>query len=220
MTPLIVLEAGACPLPLDNVDTDQLIPARFMKRPRSDGYGQFLLHDLRQDATNPACALDQDRFKDCQIMIAGRNFGCGSSREAAVYALADFGFRCVIASSFGDIFASNAVKNGILPALVSPEHIKILLAHQIVTRGEPIRIDLADQHIRIGTVADAELPGPSHFGGDYPQHGTAAIERVDLIGLPVLHVKGVRNDTCSRLQVQYFRLQPGVDAGQKVHGDD
>jgi 3-isopropylmalate/(R)-2-methylmalate dehydratase small subunit len=150
MTPLIVLEAGACPLPLDNVDTDQLIPARFMKRPRSDGYGQFLLHDLRQDATNPACALDQDRFKGCQIMIAGRNFGCGSSREAAVYALADFGFRCVIASSFGDIFASNAVKNGILPALVSPEHIKILLAHQSVTRGEPIRIDLADQHIRIG----------------------------------------------------------------------
>jgi 3-isopropylmalate dehydratase small subunit len=130
MTPLIVLEAGACPLPLDNVDTDQLIPARFMKRPRSDGYGQFLLHDLRQDAANPACALDQDRFKGCQILIAGRNFGCGSSREAAVYALADFGFRCVIASSFGDIFASNAVKNGVLPALVSPEQAEVLLAHQ------------------------------------------------------------------------------------------
>ncbi len=150
MTPLIVLEAGACPLPLDNVDTDQLIPARFMKRPRSDGYGQFLLHDLRQDAANPACALDQDRFKGCQILIAGRNFGCGSSREAAVYALADFGFRCVIASSFGDIFASNAVKNGVLPALVSPEQAEILLAHQGIAQGELVHIDLPDQQIRFG----------------------------------------------------------------------
>lgn len=150
MTPLIVFEAVACPLPLDNVDTDQLIPARFMKRPRSDGYGQFLLHDLRQDASSPACALDQDRYKSCQILIAGRNFGCGSSREAAVYALADFGFRCVIASSFGDIFASNAVKNGILPALVSPEQAETLLVHQGVIQGETMIIDLPDQCIRIG----------------------------------------------------------------------
>ena len=150
MTPLIVLEAGACPLPLDNVDTDQLIPARFMKRPRSDGYGQFLLHDLRQDAANPARLLDDKRFKGCEILIAGRNFGCGSSREAAVYALADFGLRCVIASSFGDIFASNAVKNGILPALVSAEQAEALLADDSIRQGAPIRIDLPDQQIRIG----------------------------------------------------------------------
>ena len=150
MTPLIVLEAGACPLPLDNVDTDQLIPARFMKRPRSDGYGQFLLHDLRQDAANPARLLDDERFKGCEILIAGRNFGCGSSREAAVYALADFGLRCVIASSFGDIFASNAVKNGILPALVSAEQAEALLADDSIRQGVPIRIDLPDQQIRIG----------------------------------------------------------------------
>ena len=150
MTPLIVLDAKACPLSLDNVDTDQLIPARFMKRPRSDGYGQFLLHDLRPDAASQARLLDQDAFKGCEILIARRNFGCGSSREAAVYALADFGFRCVIASSFGDIFASNAVKNGVLPALVSAEQAEALLADDSIRQGAPIRIDLPGQHIRIG----------------------------------------------------------------------
>ena len=97
-------------LPLENVDTDQLIPARFMSRPRSDGYGPFLLHDIRE--TEPAAHL----AAGSQILIAGRNFGCGSSREAAVYALVDFGIKAVFAPSFGDIFASNAVNNGLLPA--------------------------------------------------------------------------------------------------------
>lgn len=99
-------------LPLDNVDTDQLIPARFMSRPRSQGYGPFLLHDMRE--TEPAARLPEGT----EILIAGRNFGCGSSREAAVYALVDFGIKAVLAPSFGDIFASNAVNNGLLPARV------------------------------------------------------------------------------------------------------
>ncbi len=97
-------------LPLENVDTDQLIPARFMSRPRSEGYGSFLLHDLRE--VEPAARLAQGS----EILIAGRNFGCGSSREAAVYALVDFGIKVVLAPSFGDIFASNSVNNGLLPA--------------------------------------------------------------------------------------------------------
>ena len=97
-------------LPLENVDTDQLIPARFMSRPRSEGYGPFLLHDLR--AVEPAARLPESS----EILIAGRNFGCGSSREAAVYALVDFGIKVVLAPSFGDIFASNSVNNGLLPA--------------------------------------------------------------------------------------------------------
>lgn len=99
-------------LPLENVDTDQLIPARFMSRPRSEGYGPFLLHDLRE--VEPAARLTEGST----ILIAGRNFGCGSSREAAVYALVDFGIKVVLAPSFGDIFASNAVNNGLLPARV------------------------------------------------------------------------------------------------------
>ena len=100
-------EGLATALARDNVDTDQLIPARFMSAPRSEGYGRFLLHDMRAD-----CALADG----ASILIAGRNFGCGSSREAAVYALVDAGFRVVIAPSFGDIFAANAVNNGLLPA--------------------------------------------------------------------------------------------------------
>lgn len=118
----------AVALPLDNVDTDQLIPARFMSVPRSEGYGDYLLHDLRRDGTG---ALDPDfslnRHDAASILVAGRNFGSGSSREAAVYALVDAGFRAVIAPSFGDIFAGNAVNNGLLPATVDPEDAAALI---------------------------------------------------------------------------------------------
>ncbi len=99
-------------LAAENIDTDQLIPARFMSAPRSAGYGQFLLHDLR----GPDFPLDAPEAEGASILIAGRNFGSGSSREAAVYALVDAGYRVVVAPSFGDIFASNAVNNGLLPA--------------------------------------------------------------------------------------------------------
>jgi 3-isopropylmalate/(R)-2-methylmalate dehydratase small subunit len=155
MTPLTILSARACPLPIDNVDTDQLIPARFMKRPRSDGYGQFLLHDLRQNANSPAAMLDQETMLGSQILIAGRNFGCGSSREAAVYALADFGFRGVIAPSFGDIFASNAVKNGVCPAVIALEDWEALINHPSIAAGLPITLDLPEQLIRLGNEAFA-----------------------------------------------------------------
>jgi 3-isopropylmalate/(R)-2-methylmalate dehydratase small subunit len=122
--------AIACPLGLANVDTDQLISARFMKRPRSEGYGGFLLHDLRHStdgARRPDFILDAPRYTGARILVARRNFGTGSSREAAVYALVDFGIRAVIAPSFGDIFASNAVKNGLLPAAVQEEEVEQLL---------------------------------------------------------------------------------------------
>jgi len=124
MQPFRQVEAPGAALPLANVDTDQLIPARFMKRPRSEGYGGFLLHDLRFDpegAARPDAVLADAEERRPAVLVARRNFGCGSSREAAVYALADFGIRCVVAPSFGDIFASNAVKNGVLPARVSEE---------------------------------------------------------------------------------------------------
>ena len=125
------LTAIACPLGLANVDTDQLIPARFMKRSRAQGYGGYLLHDLRFDengAAKPGFVLDDPRHANAKILIARRNFGTGSSREAAVYALWDYGIRCVVATSFGDIFASNAVKNGLVPALVSNIDCETLLA--------------------------------------------------------------------------------------------
>lgn len=107
-------------LALENVDTDQLIPARFMSVPRSEGYGDYLLHDMRRGADGAlAHEFGLNAHPGASVLVAGRNFGTGSSREAAVYALVDAGIRVVVAPSFGDIFASNAVNNGLLPAQVS-----------------------------------------------------------------------------------------------------
>lgn len=153
MTPLTKVESAAIPLALANVDTDQLIPARFMKRPRGDGYGSFLLHDLRAEAGNEAAKLDDPLFQKAEILIARRNFGSGSSREAAVYALADFGIRCVFAPSFGDIFASNAVKNGVLPAQLAEDDIEALLTDGLIAQGGAVRVDLSDQMLHCGNRA-------------------------------------------------------------------
>jgi 3-isopropylmalate/(R)-2-methylmalate dehydratase small subunit len=152
MDKFTTLDAVACPLGLENVDTDQLIPARFMSRPRSQGYGQFLLHDLRfaGDGAPTGFLLDQPRHQGAAVIVARRNFGTGSSREAAVYALWDFGIRCVIAPSFGDIFASNAVKNGLLPAQVSPDDAETLIAALETADPPRLMVDLPAQIIAIG----------------------------------------------------------------------
>lgn len=151
------LVATACPLGLANVDTDQLIPARFMKRSRADGYGQFCLHDLRFDgagAPRDGFILNDPRYAGCKILVARRNFGTGSSREAAVYALWDYGIRCVIAPSFGDIFASNAVKNGLLSATVSETQAENLLSG--LARADPVlTVDLERQTI---TLSERAIP--------------------------------------------------------------
>ena len=154
MHPFTNLTAAACPLPIANIDTDQLIPARFMRRPRSDGYGNFLFHDLRFDAggAKRGFPLDDPAHAGCAVIIARRNFGCGSSREAAVYALADHGIRVVIAPSFGDIFASNAVKNGLLPAQVNEEDAERLLAAGDLVAARPVSVDLESQTITAGNL--------------------------------------------------------------------
>ncbi len=154
MQPFRTLTAIACPLPLSNVDTDQLIPARFMKRSRAEGYGNYLLHDLRfgpDGAPRPEFPLNDPARAGSQILVARRNFGSGSSREAAVYALADYGIRCVVAPSFGDIFASNAVNNGLLPARVSETEAEVLLA--ALQEGlREIAVDLEAQTVSAGHV--------------------------------------------------------------------
>jgi 3-isopropylmalate/(R)-2-methylmalate dehydratase small subunit len=155
MRPFTTLSALACKLPNANIDTDQIIPARFMRRPRSEGYGNFLLHDLRYDAEGalkPEHPLNDPAVKGCEVILAGRNFGCGSSREAAVYALADYGIRVVIASSFGDIFASNAIKNGLLPAQISEEDAERLLHADELVAHRPLTVDLAAQTIIVGNL--------------------------------------------------------------------
>ncbi len=126
----------------ENIDTDQIIPARFMSAPRSEGYGRFLLHDLRFDANGEArfdTALPA--ASEATILVTRRNFGGGSSREAAVYALVDFGIRAVFAPSFGDIFSNNAVNNGLLPGRVSEADADALLAH-LAAAPRPLAVDL------------------------------------------------------------------------------
>ncbi len=151
MQPFKTLDAIACPLPQANIDTDQLIAARFMSRPRSSGYGDYLLYAQRFDEDGnrrPDCHLNQPRYARASAIVALRNFGSGSSREAAVYALLDFGIRCVIAPSFGDIFASNAVNNGLLPAVVTETDAERLLTG--LARDATLRIDLEAQTIIAG----------------------------------------------------------------------
>jgi 3-isopropylmalate/(R)-2-methylmalate dehydratase small subunit len=154
MQPFISVTAVACPLPIANIDTDQLIPARFMRRSRADGYGNFLFHDLRQDAEGKPreFPLNDPAYAKAEVVIARRNFGCGSSREAAVYALADYGIRAVIAPSFGDIFASNAIKNGLLPARVSEEDAERLIAAADMVGARAVTVDLASQTITAGNL--------------------------------------------------------------------
>lgn len=140
----------AVALDRENVDTDQLIPARYMSTPRSEGYGDFLLHDMRKDSDGtPVPDFPLNAVPNASILISRRNFGSGSSREAAVYALVDFGIRVVIAPSFGDIFASNSVNNGLLPARVSEAEANAAIA-ALEGGAKEVTVDLTDKTIRLG----------------------------------------------------------------------
>lgn len=147
------LTATACPLPQPNLNTDQILPARFLKWPRSRGLGTVLFADLRCDPAGNERAdfpLNQPARHGAKILVAGRNFGGGSSREAAVYAIFDHGFRCVIAPSFGDIFAQNASKNGLLTAAVSEADAAELADAVTADPGRNVTIDLETTTIRCG----------------------------------------------------------------------
>jgi 3-isopropylmalate/(R)-2-methylmalate dehydratase small subunit len=150
MEKFVRLAAKACPLMIANLNTDQILPARYLKWPRSKGLGSVLFYDLRRDAEGHERAdflLNQEVYRDAKILLAGRNFGGGSSREAAVYALYDYGFRCVIAPSFGDIFAQNAVKNGLLTAIVTETDIVELAAAIPANPAQQMNVDLERQTI-------------------------------------------------------------------------
>src|SRR5690242_6104394 len=143
----------ACPLTQPNLNTDQILPPRYLKWPRSRGLGQVLFQDLRHDAEGKPRAnfpLNQPAWRDAKILLGGRNFGGGSSREAAVYALYDYGFRCVIAPSYGDIFAQNSVKNGLLAAIVPEAEVAELAAAVTAHPDRPITVDLEQQTITCG----------------------------------------------------------------------
>ncbi|VTU43095.1 3-isopropylmalate dehydratase small subunit [Variovorax sp. RA8] len=146
MEPLVQLRAIACALSQINIDTDQVLPARFMKEARTPetGYAPYLFHDLRRTPDGSLrndFPLNDPRNHGAKIIAARRNFGSGSSREAAVYALVDAGIRCVLAPSHGDIFAANAVNNGLLPARIAQADIEVVL-DLLAPGGVEIHLDL------------------------------------------------------------------------------
>jgi 3-isopropylmalate/(R)-2-methylmalate dehydratase small subunit len=147
------LSAKACPLLQPNLNTDQILPARYLKWPRARGLGQVLFQDLRFDEhgkPQTEFPLNQPRWQGAKILLGGRNFGGGSSREAAVYAVYDAGIRCVIAPSFGDIFAQNAVKNGLLTAILPEAEIAEIAAAVAADPERPLTVDLGQQAITCG----------------------------------------------------------------------
>ena len=148
MTPFTTLTGTAAPLNMANVDTDKIIPARFLKTIKRSGLGVNLFSSLRyndDESEKPEFVLNQPKYRHAEILIAGENFGCGSSREHAPWALLDFGIRCVIAPSFADIFHGNCFKNGILPIALPPAICEQLMADAAMGDNARITINLADQ---------------------------------------------------------------------------
>jgi 3-isopropylmalate/(R)-2-methylmalate dehydratase small subunit len=183
MEPFRTLTALAAPLDRANVDTDQIIPKQFLKRIERTGYGDFLFFDWRRTATgeqDPAFVLNDPRYKGAQILVAGKNFACGSSREHAAWALENFGFRVVIAPSFADIFFSNAGKNGIVLARLSEEQVAKLLHNAKTIPNYQLTVSLEEQ-----TVTDSQGFKAS-FEVD-PFRKFCLLEGLDDIGLTLRH---------------------------------
>ena len=187
MIPINVLTSTAAPLPLPNIDTDQIIPKQFLKRIERTGYGDFLFFDWRriQDGPDagkpdPSFVLNNPAYQGSQILIAERNFGCGSSREHAAWALNQYGFLAVIAPTFADIFFSNAGKNGIILARLSEEDVQTLLARSTANPQHKITINLEAQ-----TVTD-DQGFSAHFDID-PFRKYCLLNGLDDIGLTLRH---------------------------------
>ena len=150
MEPFQVLNSNVAPVNRVNVDTDQIIPKQFLKRIERTGFGQFLFNDWRflEDGTeNPEFVLNKETYRDANILVSGRNFGCGSSREHAPWALQDFGFKCIIAPSFADIFFSNCFQNGILPIVLPEETVQEIMENSESDPEYEITVDLSSQRV-------------------------------------------------------------------------
>jgi 3-isopropylmalate/(R)-2-methylmalate dehydratase small subunit len=183
MQPFRTLTALAAPLDRANVDTDQIIPKQFLKRIERTGYGEFLFFDWRRTASgdpNPEFELNDPRYKGAQILIAGKNFACGSSREHAAWALSDYGFRAVIAPTFADIFFSNAGKNGIVLVRLSEEQVAQLLQNAKTIPNYQLTVSLEAQ-----TVTDTH-GFHATFEVD-PFRKFCLLEGLDDIGLTLRH---------------------------------
>jgi len=151
MEKLIKLTSSAVPLPIEDVDTDQIIPARFLKAITKDGFGENLFRDwryMKDGQPDPNFVLNNDTYTG-SILVAGKNFGCGSSREHAAWAITDYGFRVVISSFFADIFKANALNNGLLPIVVSDETLDVIFQKIEENPDHQLTIDVEKQQLSI-----------------------------------------------------------------------
>jgi 3-isopropylmalate/(R)-2-methylmalate dehydratase small subunit len=187
MQPFTQLTAVAAPLELANIDTDKIIPARFLRRLREPGYEKLAFHDIRYDADGkdrPDFILNQAPYRNAKILVAGANFGCGSSREAAVYVLFDYGIRSVVAPSFGDIHYGNELQNGMLP-VVLPDAACQKLRQQLRDKpGARIGIDLESQ-----TVTGPD--GATYRFDIDANHKERLLKGLDDIGLVMQNIKEI-----------------------------
>ncbi len=158
MEKINIIHSTFCPLPIENIDTDQIIPARFLKATTKDGFGKNLFRDWRyenDDETKPKAGfiLNQPQYQG-QILVAGKNFGCGSSREHAAWSLLDFGFKVIVSSHFADIFKSNALNNGVIPVQVSEPFLKKIFQF---SHNATLTVNLQEQAITIDATGEYEL---------------------------------------------------------------
>ena len=181
------LTAIAAPMPLINIDTDMIIPKQFLKTIKRSGLGVNAFHEMRYDLDgneNPDFVLNNEAYKGANILVAGDNFGCGSSREHAPWALLDFGIRCVISTSFADIFYNNCFKNGILPVVVSEDELQLLMKDAEKGSNARMVVDLENQQIE---TSDGEV-----ISFDVDQHRKhCLINGLDDIGLSMEKIASV-----------------------------
>ena len=170
------------PLERANVDTDQIIPKQFLKRIERTGFGEFLFYDWRQD---PSFVLNEPRYQGASILVADKNFGCGSSREHAPWALGEFGFRAIIAPSFADIFANNCFKNGKLPIALTVDQVAEIMSRAKDPEGYQLTVDLERQ-----TIEDGHGLSILFVVGEFQRY--CLLEGLDDIGLTLRHEDLIR----------------------------
>ncbi|HEY0366131.1 MAG TPA: 3-isopropylmalate dehydratase small subunit [Pyrinomonadaceae bacterium] len=182
------------PLDRANVDTDQIIPKQFLKRIERTGFGEFLFYDWRylpDGQPNPSFVLNEPRYHRASILVAGKNFGCGSSREHAPWALGEFGFRAILAPSFADIFANNCFKNGMLPITLTAEQIEEIMSREQQHEGYELTVDLERQ-----TVEDSHGLSILFVVGEFQRY--CLLQGLDDIGLTLRHEGAIRAYEVSR----------------------
>ena len=182
------------PLNRANVDTDQIIPKQFLKRIERTGFGQFLFYDWRylpDGQPNPSFVLNEPRYQGASILVADKNFGCGSSREHAPWALGEFGFSAIIAPSFADIFANNCFKNGMLPITLAPEQVEKIMQRAQQQEGYELTVDLERQ-----TIEDASGLSVLFVVSEFQRY--CLLQGLDDIGLTLRHEDAIEQYELNR----------------------